>query len=132
MASGPVFDVLEQCPPDQCGIIGFGIVSKRGQDPRNQRGIPVHGSGADIAIVCKPRAEPLKAFGKCCGLRGRFQRLDPADFDKILEEPSNFRHGSRTRRMRPLTKEHARNRADEPSFLKLSEQIRGQVAQTNS
>ena len=104
-----MFDVLEQCPPDQSGIVGVGIASKRGQNRRNQRGVPVYGAGADIAIACKPRAEPLEAFGKCCGHRSLFQGFDPVEFDKMLEEPLNFRHGSNTRRTRPLTKEHPRN-----------------------
>ena len=131
VASGPMFDVLEQCPPDQCGIIGAGIVTERGQDCSDQGGIPVHGSGADIAIACKPRTKPFKAFGTCCGLWSRLQGFDPAGSDQMLEEPANFRQGSRTGRMHPLTMEHPRNRADEPSCLKLPEQSRGQVAQTD-
>ena len=69
----------------------------------------MYGAGADIAIARKPHTEPLKAFGKCCGHRSPLQGFDPIDFDKMLEEPPNFRHGSNTRRMRPLTKEHPRN-----------------------
>ena len=78
-----MFDVLEQCPPDESGIVGVGVVSKRGQNRRNQRGVPVYGASADIATARKPRAEPHKAFGECCGHRSLFQGFDPVDFDKM-------------------------------------------------
>ena len=43
----------------------------------------MYGAGADIATARKPRAEPHKAFGDCCGHRSLFQGFDPVDFDKM-------------------------------------------------
>ncbi len=82
-----MFDMLELYPPEQGAIMGAGVHAGRGQDCGYKRGLPVYGSGADIAIACEPCNKPFESIGPCLGVRNRYQVVDPARFDQMLEGP---------------------------------------------